>query len=56
MYFQQGWNLALLSFVVVTVFGSASVLFGVLWVVYKVGIPGAFRVSAWVVAVCASVL
>lgn len=49
MYYQEGWDFDLVIGVVLVVFLIASLLFAVLWSVYKVDIQGAFGVSSYMV-------
>jgi hypothetical protein len=47
VYFKEGWDRNLISVIVFSVSALASVLFGVLWAVYKVDTQGAFGVFAY---------
>jgi hypothetical protein len=42
VYFKEGWDRNLISVIVFSISALASVLFGVIWAVYKVDIQGAF--------------
>jgi hypothetical protein len=48
IYYQEGWDTRLIVLAIFVVFVLASLLFGVLWSVYRFDVQGAFGVSAWI--------
>jgi hypothetical protein len=48
IYYQEGWDQKLIILAVFLAFVLASLLFGVLWSVYRFDVQGAFGVSAWI--------
>ena len=49
LHFQEGWDFDLLIGMILVVFLLASLLFGVLWSYFKMGVQGAFGISSYMV-------
>lgn len=53
IYYEEDWDRATISLVILVVFIIASLIFGILWSRFKYDIQGAFGVSAYMIASCA---
>jgi hypothetical protein len=53
IYYKEGWDRDMITLVVFVVFLVASLVFGILWSVFKFDVQGAFGVAAYMVGVCA---
>ena len=52
IYYQEGWDRDTITLIATVVFFLGSLLFGILWSMFKMDVQGAFGVSAYMATAC----